>query len=215
MQVHYILVAFHALSLPAQIVAQCAACDSYNSALKSCQKADIDDTAPGQKMDTATIHCMCSTSSNAQQMEDCVNCFNQDPQSEGSHEMEIVGLVAWYDTCDAARRLNDEQAVLCWESLPDDNAPDDNSPCYYEGGTESGAAVLSATGAATQISGFAASSVPASTALPSAGVTSSVLASDGLPSSALTADKTSASAQKPSATMTTASTSSTSSSTSR
>ena len=164
MRYYHFVAASYTLWLPVSMAAQCTACESYNSALKSCQRTGINDTAVGEKMDTATIHCMCTTSSSYSQMLDCSTCYGA--AYPDVPELDTPVLLAWGDTCQVSQRFDENRAVLCWESLPEDNAP-----CLYKLGTAPG------TDAST-------SGISALSALPSNTLSSSALRTTALASGA-------------------------------
>ena len=116
----FLSIALFTLYLPHLIAAsQCSACDSFSAALKTCQTTGLNITAVGNKMDASTVHCMCVSSSSSTKMAGCSYC-------DGSiDEVTVDGyaLMAWYDTCYADDTWGDQQAIACWESLPEDGMP--------------------------------------------------------------------------------------------
>ena len=109
--------------LLALTTAKCDACTSFSAALTTCQKSSTGGTnvtALGTAMDTDSIHCMCSTSSNAAQMNTCNGCLIQDPLSV---DVDITVLLAWSTTCKADKQFGEEQATRCWEGQPGDYVP--------------------------------------------------------------------------------------------
>ena len=135
-----IFLAFFALSLPIVITAQCNACDSYTAALKSCQKTSANITEVGNTMDTTSIHCMCSTNSNAQQINACDGCWDSNPDVD----LDITILLAWSTTCKADGQFGEQQAVACWEGQPGNFLP-----CLEKGTGTSGGPTSSGSGATT------------------------------------------------------------------
>ena len=116
---HLILISL-AFWFPAQIAAQCSACNSYSDALKSCQKTGANVTAIGGNMDTSTVHCMCVSSSSYREMNTCAGCAETSDQTT---LLDIEILLAWSTTCDADNQFGDKQAAACWQSQPDDYVP--------------------------------------------------------------------------------------------
>ena len=120
MSYRFLSIALFTLYLPHLIAAsQCPTCDSFSAALKSCQATGINITAVGNRMDASTVHCMCVSSSSSTEMADCSYC-------DGSIDevtVDGVALLSWYDTCYADDTWGDQQAIACWEALPDDNLP--------------------------------------------------------------------------------------------
>ena len=114
--------------LPTLIYAQCTSCDSYTNALNSCQKSSKL-YAVGSPMDTASIKCMCTQKTDVTDMNVCLACLEADPQSN------IVSSVvsSWITTCNADAQFGDKQAVLCWQSQPDNSIP-----CYTNSGGSGG-----------------------------------------------------------------------------
>lgn len=102
------------------VSADCAGCDSYNNAIKTCQTSS-QVTQIGTKMDSNTIHCMCSSKSNITDMNACKDC------AEGDPTLNLVSLVsvlaAWATTCQADIQFGDKQAELCWQSQPSNYIP--------------------------------------------------------------------------------------------
>ena len=105
--------------LPSLISAQCAACDSYTAALKSCQTTSAKVNVIGTTMDSTTLHCMCTTKSNVTQMNACQGCEESSPNAS----LDIILLSVWTATCAADGQFGDQQALLCWESQPDNFLP--------------------------------------------------------------------------------------------
>lgn len=114
----YFLIVLLLPILPTCVSAQCAACSSYTNALSSCQSS-AKDYETGSTMNTATIHCMCSTNSNQTDMTACELCVESNPSST----LVASVLSAWTTTCQADATFGDNQAVLCWESQPDNDIP--------------------------------------------------------------------------------------------
>ena len=110
-------------ALPTLISANCAACDSYTSALASCGSG-INVTAVGTKTDSSTIHCMCTSKSSVTDMNACQACIEADP----STDLLPGVLFAWTTTCQADVQFGDKQAALCWESQPSNAIP-----CFSRG----------------------------------------------------------------------------------
>lgn len=112
-------VAFLWAFLSTLISAQCAACDSYTSALQSCQTTSANVTAVGTTMDSTTIHCMCTSKSGVTEMNACQGCEDTNP---GTSLVDSV-LAAWTLTCTADDQFGDQQAASCWEGQPDNVGP--------------------------------------------------------------------------------------------
>ena len=104
--------------LPTLISANCAACDSYTSALGSC-RSSANVTAVGTTTDSSTIHCMCTSKSSLTDMNACQACIEADP----SPDLLPTVLLAWTTTCRADVQFGDKQAALCWESQPSNAIP--------------------------------------------------------------------------------------------
>ena len=105
--------------LPNLMSAQCANCDSYTAALKSCQTTSANVTAVGTTMDSTTIHCMCTTKSGVTEMNACQACDESNP----STDLAPLVLSAWTTTCTADGQFGDQQAASCWESQPSNFMP--------------------------------------------------------------------------------------------
>lgn len=124
--------------LPTLTTAQCPACDSYQSALKTCQTPSANTLAAGSSMDVAGIQCMCTKESSAQELNTCQGCNNADLNLE----IDVGALLAWTTTCQADGKFGDEQAVKCWMGQPSDPLP-----CFMKGsGSGSGGGSLTGTG---------------------------------------------------------------------
>ena len=107
---------------PAQIAADCSACNSYAAALKSCQKTpSANVTLTSSDMDTDTVHCMCISSSSHSEINKCRGCAASDVSVGESLDFTI--LAAWLATCNADDLFGDDQAALCWRSQPSDYVP--------------------------------------------------------------------------------------------
>lgn len=104
--------------LPTLVSANCTACDSYTSALRSCGSR-INVTAVGTATDSSTIHCMCTSKSGLTDMNACKDCIEADP----SPDLLSAVLLAWTTTCQADAQFGDKQAALCWESQPSNAIP--------------------------------------------------------------------------------------------
>ncbi|CAF9938618.1 MAG: hypothetical protein ALECFALPRED_007750 [Alectoria fallacina] len=105
--------------LPTLISAQCAACDSYSAALKSCQTTSAQIVDVGSTMDSTALDCMCTSRSNVTDMNTCLAC----DEANLSTVLNIAVLNAWTMTCTADARFGDQQAVNCWESQPGSIVP--------------------------------------------------------------------------------------------
>ena len=105
--------------VPTLISAQCAACDTYTAALKSCQTTSANVTAVGTKMDSTTIHCMCTAESGVTGMNACQACEESNP----SESLDLPVLLAWTTTCQADSQFGDQQATACWEGQPSNILP--------------------------------------------------------------------------------------------
>ena len=137
--------------LPTLISAQCASCDSYTSALKSCQTSS-NVTAVGTQMDPTTIRCMCSSKSGTTDMNACQGCLMATPDTDVSPTV----LLAWTTTCTADSQFGDKQAAICWQSQPDNFIPcvskNSGGSGGGSGGTSGGGdvATTSGTGSASR-----------------------------------------------------------------
>lgn len=148
--------------LPTIVSAQCAACDSYTAALKSCQTTSANVTEVGTTMDSTTIHCMCTSDSGDTDMNACEACVESTP----STNIEITVLAAWTTTCQADGQFGVQQAAACWESQPSNDLPcvsktGGSGSGSVDGGTESGGDV-----AATSTLAGATSSTRSATTSP-------------------------------------------------
>lgn len=105
------------LTIPHQTTAQCPACDTCSAALKQCQTTSTTNiTTTGNTLDTASVHCMCVTSSSATQMNSCRGCRDASNLVTGGLDLQV--LLAWYYTCNADDQFGEGQAKACWESQP-------------------------------------------------------------------------------------------------
>ena len=129
------------------VSADCPACDSYNKALQACQTSS-NVTEVGTKMDSTTIHCMCSSKSNVTDMNACQGCAEADP----SLTLLSTALVlsAWTTTCQADVQYGDKQAALCWQSQPSNYIP---CVSKSDGSGGTGGSTNSGSGGSTSSSG--------------------------------------------------------------
>ena len=135
---HHLTLISLALCFPAPIfAAQCSQCDSYNAALKSCQKGGASLTDVGSDIDADAVHCMCKTASSATLIAACEDCAYLNP----ANTVDITVLSAWFQTCTAASGFGDAQAVQCWQGNDVD--------CYSGDPSLGGAASVTFTGAAS------------------------------------------------------------------
>ena len=133
-------ISFFLLILPTLITADCAACDSYTSALQACQTSS-NVTAVGTSMDANTIHCMCTSKSHVTDMNACQVCV----ESDQTTDVLSAPLFAWTTTCQADAQFGDKQAALCWQSQPSNDIP-----CVSKsGGSASGGSTNSGSGGGT------------------------------------------------------------------
>ena len=139
--------------LPALISAECAACDSYSSALHSCQSSS-NVTAVGTAMDTSTIHCMCTSRSGVTDMDACQACIEADPLTTLLPSV----LFAWTETCSADAQFGDKQAALCWGSQPSNFIP-----CVSKSGGSGSGSGSTNGGSGGSTTGTAAAGAPSPT----------------------------------------------------
>lgn len=123
-------------TLPFLITAQCPACDSYTAALKSCQTTSANVTAIGGTMDTASVHCMCASSSNASLINTCQGCIESNPLVSATLDFPVV--LAWGTTCKAANQFGEPQAVACWQGQPGNYLPCVSKTVGNGGGSSAG-----------------------------------------------------------------------------
>lgn len=142
---HLILpLALLTLQLPYLTTAQCPSCDSYTTALKSCQTTSTNVTAVGNTMGTTSVNCMCVAHSNAGQMNTCQGCYDINT------DINILVLLAWYTTCTAGQQFGAQQAVSCWESQPSNYMPCvSNTVGKGSGTTNGGSGLLALTSSAS------------------------------------------------------------------
>lgn len=133
---HHLTLISLALWFPSQIAALCSDCDSYTSALKSCQKTSANVTQIGSAMDTDSVHCMCISSSSYTEMNSCSGCTKSNFDVALSVELHV--LSAWTTTCKADNQFGDKQAAACWQGQPTDFMPCVSKTTSGSGGGGSG-----------------------------------------------------------------------------
>ena len=133
---HHLTLISLALWFPSQIAALCSDCDSYTSALKSCQKTSANVTQIGSAMDTDSVQCMCISSSSYTEMNSCTGCTKSD--FDVALSVDLYVLSAWTTTCKADNQFGDKQAAACWQGQPTDFMPCVSKTTSGSGGGGSG-----------------------------------------------------------------------------
>lgn len=137
----FLFTALFFLHLPHLIAAQCPACTSYTAALTSCQSKTTSGnlTTTGSTIDTATVDCMCVSSSSTAQMNTCQGCaLSSISSTTADNYVDTSLLLSWYYVCKAKDQWGDQQGVACWEGQPLDFVPCVSNTVKKGGGSTSG-----------------------------------------------------------------------------
>lgn len=143
-----LLTTFFLLQFPHLVTAQCPACSSYTAALNSCQSKTTSGnlTTTGSTIDTATVDCMCVSSSSTSQMNTCQGCaLSSISSTTADNPVDTSLLLSWYYVCKAKDQWGDQQGVACWEGQPLDLLPCVSNTVKKGGGSTSGGSAGSDT----------------------------------------------------------------------